>query len=184
MGQGRKIASVLENYDVKLSRLSEDKIEQVRNWRNDFKVSQFMEFQKYITPEMQKIWYDSINNDLNLYYIISYKNHDVGLINVKDIDYDKNSGEGGVFIYDERYLNSDISYRAHMCLFDYVFFELGLTEIHSHIRSFNKRAIRLTVYMGFRQVSETNYSLSKDDFINNTNRLRLVNKYNKKNKQQ
>ena len=172
---------ILENYGVKLVRLSAEKIELVRNWRNDIKISQFMEYQKFITPEMQKEWFDSINNDNNLYYIIVYKEEEIGLINIKDINYENKSGEGGVFIFNDRYLNTDISYKSHICLFDYYFLKLNLDIIKSHVRGFNQRARRLTLYMGFKPINETEYILTKDDYLNNSNRIRLVNKYNKKN---
>ena len=46
-----------EKYGVKLERLTADKIELVRNWRNDPKISQYMEFRDHITAEMQKKWF-------------------------------------------------------------------------------------------------------------------------------
>ena len=39
-----------EKYGITLKRLTVDKIELVRNWRNDPKISQYMEFRDYITP--------------------------------------------------------------------------------------------------------------------------------------
>ena len=173
--------AILENYGIKLVRLTADKIDMVRNWRNDPKISQYMEYQEIITPEMQEKWFNSINNDNNLYYIVEYKSEEIGLINIKDIDYINKTGEGGVFIYNDRYLNTDISYKSHICLFDYYFFILNLDEIRSHVRGFNQRARRLTLYLGFKEVNETDFILKKEDYLNNRNRIRLVNKYKKLN---
>ncbi|MDA3780720.1 MAG: GNAT family N-acetyltransferase [Bacteroidales bacterium] len=108
-------------YGVTLNRLTEDKIEQVRLWRNDPKISQYMEFQDYITPEMQKAWFKKIDNKNNYYFIIEFDRKEIGLINIRDIDYEKREGEGGIFIYDDFYLNSDVSFRSVLCLFDFSF---------------------------------------------------------------
>ena len=62
--------SSISKYDVDLHRLTKDKIEEVRQWRNDPKISQFMEYRDYITPEMQDAWFKRIDNDRNYYYII------------------------------------------------------------------------------------------------------------------
>ena len=168
---------ILENYDVKLVLLTKDKIEMIRQWRNSSKISQYMEYREEITPQMQKKWFESINNDKNLYYIIIYKNVEVGLINIKDIDKEKSEGESGVFIYEDRFLNSDISYRAHLCLFDYYFIDLNYKKLHAHVLASNKRASRLTLFMGYKLVSETEFILSREDYLNNSNRSRFINKF-------
>ena len=98
----------ITNYGVTLSRLTEDKIELVRNWRNDPKIAQYMEFKEHITPEMQLNWFKKINNENNYFFIIEFEGKEIGLINVKDIHYSEKVGEGGIFIYDDNYLNSDI----------------------------------------------------------------------------
>ena len=169
---------LIENYDVKLVRLTEDKIELVRCWRNDPKISQFMEYKDYITEEMQKEWFLKINNSFNLYYIIIFEGEEIGLINIKDINKEGKSGESGVFIYSDKYLNSDISYRAHLCLFDYIFIDLGFNELHAHVLESNKRASRLTEFIGYKQISEKTFSLQKEDYLNNKNRARFIKKYN------
>lgn len=168
----------LENYDVVLKRLTEDKIEMVRCWRNDPKISQYMFFRQHITSEMQKKWFQSVDNDRNLYYIIEYKGEDIGLINVKDINHQEKSGESGVFIYEDKCLNSDISYRAHLCLFDHYFVDLSNEELHAHILSNNNRAKRFCEFLGYIGKDENTYILTKENYINNKNRQRFIRKYN------
>ena len=119
----------ISNYGVTLRRLTEDKIEMIRNWRNDPKIAQYMEYKEYISPEMQKKWFDKINNDNNYYFLIVVDNKEIGLINIRDIDYEKREGEGRIYIYDDEYLNSDISFRSVLLLFDFGFEKLGL-EVH------------------------------------------------------
>lgn len=170
---------VLESYDVKLVLLTEDKIELVRQWRNDPKISQYMEFREYITPEMQRKWFERINNNQNYYFIIVYRNCEAGLINIKDIDQDKLEGESGSFIYEDKYLSTDLAYRAHLCMYDYFFNVLNYNGLRAHIINTNIRSIRFTLFLGFERISDTEYYLSKENYLNNKNRIRYYHKFNK-----
>ena len=49
---------MLQKENVVLRRVENKDIEMIRNWRNDPKISQYMSFRDYITPEMQKKWFD------------------------------------------------------------------------------------------------------------------------------
>ena len=132
----------ISGYGVTLRRLTEDKIEMVRNWRNDPKIQQYMEFRDYITPEMQKKWFERINNDNNYYFIIVYKDKEIGLINIRDIDYETKDGEPGIFIYDDEYLNTDVPMRASFCMADFVWNTLKLEKMHIHVLRNNKSKIK------------------------------------------
>lgn len=173
--------NIIEKYGIVLKRLTEEKIELVRRWRNDPKIRQYMEYRDEITSEMQRQWYESINNDSNLYYLICIADSEVGLINIRDIYHGK--GEGGVFIWDDRYLNSDISYRAHLALFDYYFSVPGHETVVSHVLNDNKRAQRFTGFLGFikdegqENVYNQRYSLSREDYFSNLNRKRYTERY-------
>jgi len=145
----------LKRYGVTFHRLTSDKIELVRNWRNDPKISKHMFFKEYITPEMQLKWFNSINNDLNYYFIIEYNNEEIGLINIKNIDKEKKCGETGLFIYDDKYLGTDVSFRASFLFSCFVYEELKLDYTYIHVRMDNKRAIRYNIKLGARiEISE------------------------------
>ncbi|HPM03994.1 MAG TPA: GNAT family N-acetyltransferase [Candidatus Cloacimonadota bacterium] len=163
----------LNDYDIILRRLREDHLELVRNWRNDPKISGFMEFRDYITPEMQRKWFQKINNENNYYFIIEYLKHKIGLINVRDIDYQKMEGEAGIFIYEEEWLNSTVSFQATLCLYDFCFEKLGLVRLIAHIINDNKRAIKFNKMIGFKLAKHQEtifnqlYTLTYDDYLEN-----------------
>jgi UDP-4-amino-4,6-dideoxy-N-acetyl-beta-L-altrosamine N-acetyltransferase len=138
-----------QRYDVLLERLTLDKIELVRNWRNDPKISQYMDFREYITSEMQLNWFNKINNDNNYYFIVIYKNENIGLTNIKDIDYIKKCGEPGLFIYKDEYLNTDVGFRIALCYSDFAFDYLNLEYLSGHVLSNNKRSIRFSKALGY-----------------------------------
>lgn len=160
----------ITNYGVTLRRLTEDKLEMIRNWRNDPKIVRYMDYKEYITPEMQTKWFDKINNNNNYYFLIEYKEAEIGLINIRDIDYENGQGEGGIYIYEDNYLNSDISFRSALLLFDFCFEQLSLKKIIAHILKSNKRAIQYNIAVGYQlvDVNDPNenqlYVLTKDNF--------------------
>lgn len=161
----------LTKYGVTLNRLTEDKIELVRTWRNDPKISQYMEYKGHITPEMQAAWFKKIDNEYNYYFIIEYDGRDVGLINIRDIDTIKQEGEGGIFIYDDTLLNSTISFQSTLCLYDFGFEELHLRTITAHILKDNLRAVKYNAAIGFKiqpnqeMIANQLYHLTYEDYI-------------------
>lgn len=180
---------VLEGYGVKLKRLTYDKIEMLRQWRNDPKIQQYMIYRETITPEMQERWFQKINNDHNFYFIIEYDGKEIGCINIKDVDYEKKCGESGVFIYDDKFLSTDISYRAHLVMFDYVYEILKLKFTYSHILSGNSRAIRFAEFLGSKK-DEVNsnenrltYFKTLEDYFSNRNRTHFIKRWEYYNKQ-
>ncbi len=140
----------VEDYGVRLIPLNGEKIEIVRQWRNDPKISQYMVYQEYITPEMQQKWFESINNPNNHYFIIELEKKEIGLINIKDIDYIQMTGECGLFIYEDSYLNSDTPFRISMCMGDFSTFLLNLHTSRIHILKSNKKAIKYNEMIGYK----------------------------------
>ena len=107
-----------------------------------------MEFRDYITPEMQKKWFKGINDIHNYYFIIKYEGKEVGLTNVRDIDYEKMQGEGGIFIYNDDYRNTDLVFRVTLCQNDYFFEKMKFKRFIGRILKTNKKAIRYNKVFG------------------------------------
>lgn len=168
---------ILSGYGITLRRLTEDKIELVRRWRNDPKISKFMEFRDYITAEMQVAWFQKINNDQNYYYIIVFEGEEIGLINIRDVDRINGTGEPGMFIWEDKYLNSDISFRAIFTLMDFVFNDLKLKTIKAHILSDNKRAINFNKALGYKlsdnqdSIYNQEYTLIRENYERYKNKI-------------
>ncbi len=73
--------------DIDLIPLEEEHLEIVRNWRNSKEVSQYMYTDTFITEDAQKKWFKkiSISEDYK-YWIISYDDKLLGVVNLYDID--------------------------------------------------------------------------------------------------
>lgn len=131
-----------------------------------------MEYRDYITPEMQLKWYETINNKFNYYFIIEFENKAVGLINAKNFSYENGFGEGGIFIWDNDYINSFVAVFSTLCLLNFVFFEVKLCKLsRARILKDNERAIHYNQLIGYKlapgqeKIYNQLYELTIDDYI-------------------
>lgn len=171
---------IKSEYGITLSRLRQEDIELVRKWRNDPEISQFMEYRNYITVEMQKKWFQSLNYNTDYFFISIYQSKKIGLVDVKRINWERRIGETGIFIYDSAFQNTFIPVAVYFSILDFSFYVLGLDKISAHILRSNKRAIKFNSALGFKlqenqEDSENQlYLLGKDVYEKKTGRLRNV----------
>lgn len=137
----------------KFYRLKEEDIELVRQWRNHPSITKYMVYREHITPEMQKKWFKSINNNNNLYFIVEYKDKKIGLVNGKDIDWDKRTIESGIFIWDKYYRKTHVP-----TIFTMLFAEMGviiggLKPTATILRN-NERALKYNKMLGFKVIED------------------------------
>jgi UDP-4-amino-4,6-dideoxy-N-acetyl-beta-L-altrosamine N-acetyltransferase len=170
----------ISKYGVSLIRLTEEDLELVRHWRNADEIKKYMNFQEYITPEMQKKWFDSINNPENFYYIIEYKGDKIGLINDKNINWKEKTAEGGLFIWDKRYVNSVVPIMISFLVLEIAYFLLGWNKTYIKVRKDNLRAIEYNKTLGYQVMSETvdegfiSMMLDKKNFCEKADKLRRL----------
>lgn len=138
----------VDSHVISLHRLGSADLELVRTWRNSPEVSQYMEFRDPISPQMQRAWFDRINNDRNYYFIIGVEDRKIGLANLKDVDLAMESGEAGIFIVDDP-LRTMVAYPSAFALLDFAFRTLHLRVVRAHILRENLRAIRFNVALGY-----------------------------------
>jgi len=139
----------LTKYGITLNRLREEDIELVRQWRNSPKISQFMEYREYITPEMQQEWFRSVDNFDNFFFVIEYQDKKIGLINSSHIEWDTVSSEGGIFLWDEQYYETFVPVWASLCLLETTYFVLGAGRSYIKTLKDNERAKKLNTHLGY-----------------------------------
>lgn len=175
---------IIKDYGVELRQLTEDKIEMVRQWRNSEKINRYMAFRGEISPEMQKDWFMKVSqSDNQFYFIIAVDDKEVGLINIKNVDWELKTGESGIFIYDDSCLHAGVSYRAALCQRDFAFRILHLDTLQAHILNTNPRSIKYNKKFGFQLADgeesspsyECNqlYLLDREDYY--SNKLNIIN---------
>ncbi|HXB39264.1 MAG TPA: GNAT family N-acetyltransferase [Bacteroidia bacterium] len=167
----------LEQYGVKLTRLTADDIELVRHWRNRNEVANYMEYRNQITPEEQVKWFKSVNNKYNYYFIIEFEEKKIGLINAKNYNPKEGFGEGGIFIWDKDYINSFAAVFATLCLLNFSFFALNLTKSKARVLRTNDRAVHYNKLIGYKllpgqdDVENQLYELTFEDYKVNATKL-------------
>lgn len=168
----------LEQYGVKLVRLGPDDLELVRGMRNRPDIAAFMEYRETISPKEQKDWFDKINNKYNYYFVIVYGGKKIGLINAKNYDATQGFGEGGIFIWDNDYIDSFVPVLATLCLLNFAFYAIKLCEkSRARVLRSNIRAIQYNKQIGYKllpgqeNVENQLYELTLADYEKSAARL-------------
>ena len=163
-------------YGITLSRITENDIELVRQWRNHPDIMKTMQFRDFITPEMQKKWFHSINNNNNFYYIIQFKNDKIGMINNKNVDWTERTSEAGIFIWDESHDFAPLLASLLLCEAGFYILQGGNSFVRT-LRT-NNKAIDYNLMLGYElykdDPSEATqlYRLTCENFENNARKLR------------
>jgi RimJ/RimL family protein N-acetyltransferase len=138
----------LSGFGIELRRLREKDLELVRRWRNDPEIRQYMRFRKEITAEEHRRWFESIDNEQNHYSLVLWRGSPIGLSHVKDCDYTRKTGEGGLYLSAREFRDSTFALRVAIVGTDWCFDELGLETITGTVLKDNRRAIRFNQSLG------------------------------------
>ncbi len=170
---------LIRKYGITLKRLKEEDIELVRQKRNSANIRNTMAYREEITPEMQKKWFNSINNKYNGYFVIIHEGKKIGLINGKNIDFEKRTCEGGIFIWDEHYIKSVIPALASIMMNDWTFLIINFNAIYAKVLTENKDALTYDKLMGYEPCEPLNEEkgvqwlvLRKENYIHKINLIR------------
>ena len=147
---------IVRKYGITLRRLKEKDIELLRQKRNSTAIRNTMYYREEITPGMQKQWFDSINNKFNGYFIIEVEGKKIGLIHGKNLDFEKRTCEGGIFIWDENYIGGLIPSLASVIMNDWTFYMINFKASYAKIMLDNSTAISYNKLMGYRPCEPQN----------------------------
>ncbi len=147
---------IIRKYGITLRRLTIDDIEMVRKARNRDDIRHAMFDQHLITPEEQERWFHSIDNHNNLYFIADYQGCSIGLASGKDMDWQKRENEGGLFIWDTRYIGSHIAARISILMMQFSFELCGVKRTFARINPSNPQAKHYSLAMGYTATSHPN----------------------------
>lgn len=157
--------------EIVLKRLCVEDVELLRQWRNSDLVSDYMFFQEEINLAMQTKWFESLHSENDFYFIIEYKQTPIGLINVKNIDWQKKQGKAGLFIALEKYRNTPLAIYASLALLTDCFEEKQLLRVFAKVRNNNLHTIAYNQSLGFQKIEEEKYVLTKERYYTFTKRL-------------
>ena len=131
-----------------------------------------------ITDTMQQEWFDSINNEQNFFFLIHFKGAPAGLINISSIDWENKTAYTGLFIYDDKFLATDIPVMASLAMLDVFFMLFDIQSVYAKVKGNNKAAHNYNSSLGFARTKKIEYGLGyeymlqKEIYLLETKQLR------------
>lgn len=158
--------------------MQEADIEMVRQWRNDPVVANNYEFRDHITPEMQQRWFQSVNNINNLYTLLEYKGKEIGVINVKNINWEEKTCEGGIFIPDTKYHLTGLPAIISYVTTEIIFRMFDWNVAYAHVLRGNQSVQQFVKMLGYQllpeqeEVHNQKYIITKESFERKGEKIR------------
>jgi UDP-4-amino-4,6-dideoxy-N-acetyl-beta-L-altrosamine N-acetyltransferase len=138
--------------DIGFSRLGEAQLEQVRSWRNSPDVARFMYNDEEITPAQHLAWFERVSRDPSAsYWIIELEDHPVGLANVVDLDFEKNSASWAFYIADPRTRGKGVGQYVEFCVLNCVFEYWNIGTLNCQVLESNPDVTALHLSVGFKE---------------------------------
>jgi RimJ/RimL family protein N-acetyltransferase len=138
----------LKQYNLTFSRLTKEDLELVRGWRNSGSINQWMIYRKNISSEEQLEWFNNLDSNTNYYFIVNHKQQRIGLMNIKDINWQDKTGEPGGFIIEQHYLGTLVPALCLLMMFDFAFYHLGLSELQGKVLETNSASLNCNLELG------------------------------------
>ena len=164
----------IERNNVKLRQLEESDIELLRVWRNNPENSKYLRKIGYITPEMQRKWYENyLQNDDEIAFAIvetHFVQDVVGSVSLYNFS-DQRAEFGKILIGNEKAHGKKIGYTATVAVLKIAFDVLNLEEVFLECNHDNHAAIRVYEQAGFVLSEIVNhiryYKINRKQFCNN-----------------
>ena len=140
-----------ENNNCIIAPLEEKDIEQLRQWRNDKELSKFLRPITYITPEMEKRWFDEYLEDNDTcFFVIIDKGLDrvIGSVALYNIN-GQNCEIGKVVIGDNSAHGKGMGYNSFLLAMCVGIQELGIKNFRLDVHVENIPALSIYVKAGF-----------------------------------
>lgn len=147
-----------------------DDIQLLRYWRNLDHVRNRMVMTNYIERNVQRKWFEGLNNNLVRYFIFSLDSKDIGCVNLTKINFHEKTFEGGIFCGDPSYLSHWVNIWACVSLYNHAFFELDLEKSYATILKDNRPALSLNKSLGYKFIEDAQenigrFVLTRDEYI-------------------
>lgn len=152
--------SIIKGKNILLRPICEEDIEQMRVWRNKEPIRKCFIYQKLISKEEQKRWYQNyLNLEDDRMFIIEYNQIKIGTAALYHIDTAKGEAEfGRIMIGEEDFKGKGIGKETVRLLCEFGFTTLHLSKIRLEVFTDNKPALHLYKQVGFNEIGVKNES--------------------------
>lgn len=176
------LPAALSGYGVSLTRLREEDIELVRQWRNHPEVARHMISQDHISPAQQLAWFRRIDAASDrACYLVRYDGEPTAFASVTATDGAALAAgdtlEAAIYLApDSRCRGTMLAFAPALALNDACFDRLGCTSLVARVRTDNAPALRFNTVMGYRETGRDDrlvfMTLMADDYRAATVRLK------------
>lgn len=168
---------IIKRYGIELHRVTHGDIELIREKRNREDIRRHMFEQDPISSEQQEKWFRSIDNMYNFFFLIRYQGRYIGLLQGKNIDYERRENEGGIFIWEKELQGTGVPAQASICLMEANFSMLLMQKVYARVRKDNINAWRYNIALGYVPALDKGDGymvLSKETYEKKAARLRWL----------
>jgi hypothetical protein len=127
-----------------------------------------------LSIEQKEDWYNSITNDNTIYLLVVYKETKVGLIVVKNINWEARTSETFHYYWDSIYKESQIPYLSSLALLEIGFCYLNWNTTFTKINMADVDLKTISLKLGYKPVENNTdplYSLTSSGFNTTCNSL-------------
>ncbi len=142
----------IERFGICLETLNKNDLELVRAWRNSGLINQNLINREFITAEQQLNWFNGLQNQQSVYFLISFNKEKAGLIYLTGIDWLNLTFEANMFIGEEKYIGSSLPVYAALTISDLFFSALQFKKAYSKYFTDNNRSARFDSALGFSYI--------------------------------
>ncbi|MER2492164.1 GNAT family N-acetyltransferase [Catenovulum sediminis] len=171
----------LSGYAVELKSVSQDNMMLLFEWRNQPEIrSQMVNTEKLELAQHQNWFAKLAARTEQKHYVIYYKQHAIGSINVRSTDgqaiEQTREAEVGLYIGEEKYRNNIVAFAPSLLINDYLFENLNIQQLRSKVRSQNKAALKYNQQLGYqlKPIDEdfTEIILTADNYKQTTQQIK------------
>lgn len=153
---GAGLLADMQGYQIRLRQVTQADLSQLRSWRNDPEISQYMLSQKPISMEQQQAWFRKIARDpRQQHFVIEYKGKPIGSANISlkvgDSLTDASVIEPGLYIADSRYRGNLLAFAPTLLLNDYCFLQLSASSLYAKVKASNQAALNYNQKLGYQR---------------------------------
>ena len=146
----------VEFHDISLHLITKDLLEELRRIRNRASELGFMINSRLLTQEDQVLWFNSIDSNLNYFFIIESKEKKIGVCHISSLSEAFNNAECGLYLIDESYISTQVSVLSSLIVLFLAFEILNLTELKAKVLVLNNKAIQYNESLGFEFAERLN----------------------------
>lgn len=129
---------------VSLRKIKEYDLPLILRWRMMPEVTRYMYTAPVITYEDQQKWFARLQHDsTTAYWLITYENRPIGVLNLYDIDHVHSRCSWAYYIGEMGIRGKGIASILECNVYDFVFFNMKLNKLWCEVLSFNDKVVEI-----------------------------------------